>query len=255
MVGERAPPVARTDEGGGHVGDPEPPCPPHESLGLAGVARPDLDELLHPGHSAPPPTFERVFDGSTERGRAGRPGGIRLAVRTSTARMPRHAATAGRSRRAWRRQARSSSVRAPKTISSQLGIDARPFLGLASELAGPVAVLPPQSARAAVPGFSSGGFSPRGRGCGRLGDRRGQRERQLRLLGLGDDRGLAFAAATAQRLEQVGRLAERRRRLVGALDRGPRGGGARRGRRACARRGAARGAAPCRSRRGRSRRT
>ena len=121
-------------------------------------------------------------------------------------------------------------MRAPKTISSQLGIDARPFLEPRDELAGPVAVLPPQSARAAVPGFSSVDFFASGAGCGRLGDRRGH-ERQLRLLGLGDDRGLAFATATAERLEEVGRLAERRRRLVGALDGRPRGRGARRGRR------------------------
>ena len=44
-------------------------------------------------------------------------------------------------------------MRAPKTISSQLGIDARPFL--VPRLAGPVTAFAPQMLRAPVPGLSS----------------------------------------------------------------------------------------------------
>ena len=171
-----------------------------------------------PAAWAPPSTFERVFDGNTiARARGTSPG----APSTVTQRVE----VVGR-----RRQARSSSVRAPKTISSQLGIDARPFFEPRVEPTGPVADLPPQRARAAVPGFSSGAGFASGVELRRLGDRgRSEREGQLRLLGL-RDRGLAFATATAERLEKVGGLAERLLRLVGALDRRPRDGRARDGR-------------------------
>ncbi len=156
------------------------------------------------------------------------PGGIcRRRSRT------RHPADSEQAQRTDRRgdQARSSSVRAPNTISSQLGIEARPFFGPRDELAGPVVDLPPQSARAAVPGFSSVRL--------RLGQQAGASRRPApgpagaaaAAARVRRRRGLAFAASTAERLEQVGRLAERRRRLVGALDRGARGGRARRGRR------------------------
>ena len=57
-----------------------------------------------------------------------------------------------------------------------------------------------------------------------------------RQLGLAA-RGLTLAASTAQRLEQVGGLAERLLGLIGALDRGARSGGTRRLRRARVRQG------------------
>ena len=141
--------------------------------------------------------------------------------------------------------ATSSSVRAPKTISSQLGIDARPFLRAARELA--ARRLPAPGARARRAGLlvaaglvAESGSSRRGAsapvdGCD--GELRLRRRSAV-------DGGLALTAPAAQRLEQVGGLAERRlgssaRLIARAGDRGSTSA-------ACARTGAARGAVRCR---------